>query len=154
MKVLVVLTILGAGIVTGLLFAFSNFVMSALKDLPNDKGMYAMQQINKKIINPIFMFFFLGTPILCIFILFQTLSDFKFTNDIYLTIGAFAYLLGSFGITMLFNVPLNNQLETTNSSDADTVWPDYQNRWQKWNHIRTYVGIVAILLLSVGLALI
>ncbi len=98
------------------------------------------------------MLFFLGTPILCALILFKTISDFTSTNNLFLIVGAIAYLLGPFGITILFNVPLNNQLEKTSDTDADTVWPDYQNRWQRWNHLRTYVGIASILLLSLGLA--
>lgn len=55
--------------VTGLLFAVSNFVMSSLADLPNDKGMHAMQRINEDILNPLFFGFFMGTPVLCLLII-------------------------------------------------------------------------------------
>jgi hypothetical protein len=47
LDIVVPLAITGAGVVTGLLFAFSNFVISSLAELPNDKGMYAMQRINE-----------------------------------------------------------------------------------------------------------
>ena len=36
--IVIVASIVGAGLVTGLLFAFSNFVMRALADLPPEKG--------------------------------------------------------------------------------------------------------------------
>jgi uncharacterized membrane protein len=46
MTSILVMAITGAGLITGLLFSFSNFVMRALADLPNDKGMFAMQRVN------------------------------------------------------------------------------------------------------------
>lgn len=61
---LVVAAITGAGMVTDLLFAFSNFIMCALAELQPAHGMFAMQKINEKIINPLFLIFFLGTPLL------------------------------------------------------------------------------------------
>jgi len=38
LDIIVPRAITGAGVVTGLLFAFSNFVMSSLAELPNDKA--------------------------------------------------------------------------------------------------------------------
>ncbi|MEA1988447.1 MAG: anthrone oxygenase family protein [Pseudomonadota bacterium] len=149
-KVIIVASILGSGLITGLLFAFSNFVMRALADLPSDEGMFAMQRINEKIINPVFMMFFLGTPILCSVILFTSGQNINESGSFYLFIGALAYLIGPFGITMLFNVPLNNLLARTVVSDADKIWPVYQKRWQMWNHIRTYIGVVSIVFMTLG----
>jgi len=151
---MIVATISGSGLVTGLLFAFSNFVMSALADLPSEKGMFAMQRINEKIINPIFMLLFLGTPVLCLLMVVifgQKISD---SGSVFLLVGALAYLIGPFGITMLFNVPLNNQLARANTSDADEIWPMYQKRWQWWNHIRTYIGVVSIVFMAIGLGIV
>ena len=142
--------ITGAGIVTGLLFAFSNFVMRALAKLPNEQGMFAMQEINEKIINPIFVAFFLGTPLLCAAIAVNALTDLKSVGSTYSLLGAILYLVGPFGITMLFNVPLNNKLARAEVADADAVWPDYQLRWQRWNHARTSIGILAIVFLTLG----
>ena len=141
----------GAGVVTGLLFAFSSFVLQALAKLPNEQGMHAMQEINKKIINPIFVAFFLGTPLLCAVVGVNALMHLDIAGSAFSLCGSLLYLVGPFGITMLFNVPLNNQLEKAGVADADVVWPDYQVRWQRWNHTRTYVGIVSIVLLAFGL---
>lgn len=112
---MIVATISGSGLVTGLLFAFSNFVMSALADLPSDKGMFAMQSINEKIINPIFMLLFLGTPVLCLLMVVIFGQKISEPGSLFLLVGALAYLIGPFGITMLFNVPLNNQLAHANT---------------------------------------
>ena len=152
MTFITISAITGAGVVTGLLFAFSNFVMKALATLPNPQGMAAMQQINEKIINPIFVAFFLGTPLLCGVIGVDAAIKLRAPGSILLLIGAALYLAGPFGITMLFNVPLNNRLAAAAIEDADGIWPEYQVRWQRWNHLRTYVGVASIILLSAGLA--
>ena len=151
MTFIIIAAIVGAGLVTGLLFAFSNFVMSALAELSNEKGMFAMQQVNEKIINPIFLLLFLGTPILCVIIAISSTINLDSPGNLLLLIGSICYLIGPFGITMLFNVPLNNRLAKTEMSDADDVWPEYQKRWQRWNHVRTYIGVLSILLLAAGL---
>ena len=151
MTLIIVAAVTGAGIVTGLLFAFSNFVMRALADLPSDKGMFAMQRINETIINPVFLALFLGTPILCAFIAIRFILHFDEPGSLFLVMGALAYLVGPFGITMLFNVPLNNRLASAECSVADDVWPEYRRRWQRWNHLRTCIGVISILLLGAGL---
>jgi uncharacterized membrane protein len=61
-------------------------------------------------------------------------------------------LIGPYGITVLFNVPLNNQLAGMDVSNADKIWPMYQKKWQRWNHIRTYIGVASIILMALGLA--
>jgi len=152
MITIIVIAIVGAGIITGLLFAFSNFIMRALADLPNDKGMLTMQRVNKAIINPVFLLLFFGTPILCSIIVMNSLLQFDISNHMQLLLGALAYLIGPFGITVMFNVPLNNQLAKTDPSDADKIWPDYQIKWQRWNHLRTYIGVASIFLLATGLS--
>ncbi len=148
----VVASIVGGGLVTGLLFAFSNFVMRALAQLPNEQGMFAMQRINETIINPIFLGLFLGTPVLCAVVAVQSATVLNEPGRLYLLIGSIAYLIGPLGITMLFNVPLNNLLARSDCTQADDIWPRYQSRWQRWNHIRTYVGVASTAFMTVGLS--
>jgi len=149
--VIIVASISGAGLVTGLLFAFSNFIMRALADLPPDKGMFAMQRINETIINPVFMVLFLGTPILCSMVAVNSGLKINETGSPFLLVGALAYLIGPFGITMRFNVPLNNLLARADVSNSDEIWPMYQKKWQRWNHIRTYIGVVSVVFMAMGL---
>ena len=114
--------------------------------------MFAMQQINEKIINPIFLTFFLGTPLLCTIITVNASIALGSAGSVLLLIGSILYLAGPFGITMLFNVPLNNKLAAADIRDGDGIWSDYQVQWQRWNHVRTYVGVASIILLATGLA--
>lgn len=145
---LIALAATGAGLITGLLFAFSNFVMRALADLPNESGMTVMQRINVKIINPIFLLLFFGTPALCVGIVLDGFLRSNSSVHSIAMLGALAYLAGPFGITLAFNVPLNNELADHDPSTSDAVWLEYQRRWQFWNHIRTCIGIAATALLA------
>ncbi len=136
---------------TGLLFAFSNFVMRALATLPDDKGMLVMQRVNETILNPVFLVLFLGTPILCVMIVIKSVLQPVSSGSLFLLMGALAYLIGPFAVTVLFNVPLNNKLAKAGLSVANEVWPVYQKQWQRWNHVRTCIGVVSIILLAIGL---
>jgi uncharacterized membrane protein len=56
-----------AGLVGGVFFAFSVFVMRALVEQPAAHGIAAMQRINITVINPLFLGAFLGTaPLLAV----------------------------------------------------------------------------------------
>ncbi len=144
-------SVTGGGVVSGLLFAFSNFVMRALAQMPPEQGMSAMQKINVTIINPLFLTLFLGTPLLCAILVVASILEPSSPGSMWRLGGAVAYLAGPFLITMIFNVPLNNRLAEAEASDAEDTWANYQLTWQRWNHLRTYLGILSILLLSVGL---
>src|ERR1700736_5255089 len=54
----------GATVVGGVLFAFSTFVMPALRSLPDEQGMAAMQAINKFAPTPVFMCALFGPSLL------------------------------------------------------------------------------------------
>jgi uncharacterized membrane protein len=58
---LTVLAALGAGLVAGIFFAFSTFIMAALARLPAEGGIAAMQSINVAVLNPLFFLAFFGT---------------------------------------------------------------------------------------------
>jgi uncharacterized membrane protein len=57
---------LGYGLIAGVFFAFSSFVMKALARLSPAQGVAAMQSINVAVINPWFLTVFLGTAAACV----------------------------------------------------------------------------------------
>ena len=63
------------------------------------------------------------------------------------------YVLGTFLVTGLGNVPLNNGLAalTPDDSGAAPVWHRYVTRWTVLNHVRTAAATVAALLHCLGL---
>jgi len=57
---------LGCAVMSGLFFAFSNFIMRALDRLPGTQGMAAMRSINVAILTPLFLLAVMGTAALCV----------------------------------------------------------------------------------------
>ena len=56
---------LGCGLVAGVFFAFSTFVMRALERRPAPEAIAAMQSINVAVLNPWFLGVFVGTALVC-----------------------------------------------------------------------------------------
>jgi uncharacterized membrane protein len=136
---------LGCGLIAGVFFAFSAFVMKALAQQPTAQGIATMQAINITVINPWFMTVFLGTAIVCIGVAIAVLFNWSQPNAIYWLIGSLLYLVGTFGVTMVGNVPLNDALAIVdpNSPDGATLWAKYLTNWTFWNHVRTVTAIAA-----------
>lgn len=147
--ILVSLAATGAGLIAGVFFAFSSFVMPALAKIRPSPGIAAMQSINVVVLRSAFMPVFLGTALLCIAV--ALLSG---GNGLLLA-GSLLYLLGCFGVTMVFNVPLNNRLAraAADSADGAALWTHYLRRWVLWNHLRTLASLVAAVLLAARLIL-
>lgn len=136
---------IGCGLMAGVFFAFSTFVMPALARLQPDRGIAAMQSINITAINPLFMLALFGTAIACLFIVIYTLLHWDRSGTIYLSIGSLVYLVGAILVTILANVPLNNALAIVkpDSVDGATLWAKYLRDWTFWNHIRTLAALAA-----------
>jgi len=142
---LAVLAALGSGLVAGLLLAFSTAVMKALARLPPDQGMKAMQHINVLILNPVFLGIFLGTALLSMALALSGLLRWQAPGSIWMLVGAACYLIGTFGVTITVNVPLNDRLASADVAAAESrlFWSAYVERWLRWNHLRTLMGAVA-----------
>ena len=66
MRAAVLAAALGSGLVAGVLFAFSTFVMAGLVRLPPEQGLAAMQSINRSALRPPFMAALFGTALGCL----------------------------------------------------------------------------------------
>jgi uncharacterized membrane protein len=139
------LSTLGCGLIAGVFFAFSTFVMAALAKLPAAQGIAAMQSINIVVINPWFMSAFLGTTIACLLLAIFSLVKWHQPGAAQLLIGSLLYLVGTFLVTIAFNVPLNEALAVVkpDSSEAAKLWSNYLNQWTFWNHVRTGMALAA-----------
>jgi uncharacterized membrane protein len=144
---LAVLAAVGSGLVAGLLFAFSTAVMRALQRLPPEQGMRAMQHINVVILNRTFLGIFNGTTLLSAVLAVSALFGGNGPAGLWMLAGAAAYIVGTFGVTMVVNVPLNNRLAATDASapEAAATWASYVDKWLRWNHLRTLMGASAML---------
>lgn len=136
---------IGCGLIGGLLFAFSNFVMRALSRQPPESGIRTMQAINVLILNPLFLVFFLGTALAAIaLVVFSALQP-AHPGLSFLAAGGALYVVGVFGATMALHVPRNNRLATQDPSTAEAAkyWRSYVAEWTRWNHVRTAAALLA-----------
>ena len=136
---------LGAGLVGGVFFAFSAFVMKALAELPAEHGIAAMQRINVVVLNPLFLGLFVGTAVLAGLCVFAAFFPWGTTRSSLLLTAGLSYLIGSFGVTAAFNVPRNERLARLDatSREAHDYWPAYLRGWLLWNHVRTFASALA-----------
>jgi uncharacterized membrane protein len=143
--VLTVLSALGAGLMAGFFFAFSLCVMTALGRQPPAAGISAMQSINVVVLNPWFFAAFFGTAAACIVLVAFALIGWSKPGVLFLLVGSLAYLIGSIGVTIVFNVPLNNGLAAVSpdSSEGAAMWTRYLSEWTAWNHVRMAACLAA-----------
>ncbi len=155
MFALKVFTVLGTGLVAGVFFAFSSFVMKALARLNPPEGIAAMQLINITVINPLFMTALFGTAVVCLFLVIFSLLKFHHPASIYLLVGSLLYIVGTVGVTIAFNVPLNDALAKVapNSPEGGELWASYLTNWTFWNHVRTVAALVATIVFAIALRL-
>lgn len=140
-----VLTLLGSALIGGVFFIFSNSIMKSLAQRPATEGMAAMQAINRVIINPGFLGVFMGTAALSGVLAVRLVLGEVGAGAAWLIIGAVAYFMGTFGVTIAGNVPLNNALDKADpdSVQGRAVWADYLRRWTRLNTLRTVLALVA-----------
>jgi uncharacterized membrane protein len=143
--ILPLLLCLGAGTVGGVFFAFSAFVMTALAQLPGSQGIAAMRRINVVVINPSFLGVFMGTAVLAVVAAVLELRFWSPPRSALILAASLSYVLGSFGVTALFNVPRNEQLARmeANADAALAYWPRYVREWRRWNGVRAAASLAA-----------
>jgi uncharacterized membrane protein len=142
---LTLITALGCGLIAGVFYGFSTFVMGALARLPPAQGIAAMNSINVVVINPWFMGAFLGTAVACVVLAATALLMWPKPGSAYVLMAAALYVVGAVGVTLAFNVPRNNALAAIDPASAEGahLWSDYVVTWTAWNHVRTIAPLVA-----------
>lgn len=150
---LILFAALGCGLIAGVFFAFSTFVMPALAQQPPAQGIATMQSINITVINPWFMTAFLGTAAACIFLAIFSLLKWHQPGAAYLQVGSLLYLVGTVLVTIAFNVPLNDALAIAkpDSTDGANLWAKYLIYWTFWNHIRMIAALAAAASFTIAL---
>ncbi len=148
---LTVAAALGAGVMAGFFYAFSGLVMPSLARRPPAQAIAAMQTINVVVLNPLFFVLFFGPAAagvalsaLAPFVLPASQATSAF-------VGSGLYAVGSIGVTIAKNIPLNDELAAVSpdAGEGAAVWSRYLRDWTWWNHARA----VACLLASAGFVL-
>ena len=136
---------IGSGLVAGIFFAFSTFIMTSFARIPPEQGIAAMNSINLTIVRSPFMLLFVPTAALCLVIAAFAFLHWRGGLSVWMLAGAALYLLASFLSTIVFNVPMNDALAKVSGSGAEAtaLWTSYVKDWTWWNHVRTVASLLA-----------
>jgi uncharacterized membrane protein len=140
----VVAAALGAGVVGGVLFAFSAFVMRGLDRLDPPAAVAAMQQVNLAAPRAPLMIPLVGTTILSVVLLAGGVSLLRHGNATgwFVLAGALLYLT-AFAITGGYHIPRNDALAVVDPDGpgAAAAWHTYAAEWTRMNHVRAAAAI-------------
>jgi len=148
-------TILAYALVSGVFLAFSDFIMRSLAHTGGVGGVGAMQVINREVFRWVFMALFIGMAPLSLLIAGYGGFYVGSGPGTLMVLAGLIYFIGCFGVTVFFNVPMNEALAAMDISDPATqeYWTEtYLPRWTFWNTVRTIASAVSAGLLMFGLA--
>ena len=139
---------LGSGLIAGVYFAFSVFIMQAFGKIDASQSIAAMNSINETILRSLFMPLFFGSSIISVLLVIVAFANWGEAGAELTLIAGAVYFVGMFVCTVVFNVPLNNSLARldSNSDDANQVWSRYLVTWTRWNHLRSVSSLVSCIL--------
>ncbi len=141
------------GVMAGFFFAFSFVVMPGLSAMEPLAALASMQAINLAVRNAVFALGFFGALILCIAVALHALIRRDAPAWRLALSAALSYLVGAFGVTTLFNVPLNAEIAPLDPARPENAGAmvAYISQWTLWNHVRTLASLAAFVLLLLSL---
>ncbi len=151
-RILTIISAPGSGLVAGVFFAFSTFIMKALDRLPPAQGITAMQAINDAAPTARFMTALFGTALSCSVLAISSLLRLSEPGAIYRVVGCALYLVAIL-LTMAYHVPHNDALAAIDPTGAGAAsyWNDYVGGWTEWNHVRTVSSLGAAVSFTLAL---
>ncbi|MDJ0821998.1 MAG: DUF1772 domain-containing protein [Paracoccaceae bacterium] len=152
--ILLQLSILAYALVAGVFLAFSDFIMRSLAITNGIGGVEAMQVINREVFRWVFMTLFMGMAAVSLVIGGYAWVSLSGPAGVLILLAALVYLIGCFGVTVAFNVPMNQALagmELSSDATRDYWLQTYVPRWTFWNSVRTGAAALSAALLLFGL---
>ena len=152
--VLMVLSLLVAGLSAGTFWIFTIAVMPGLDRAGGRAAMAAMNAVNRAIVNPAFLTVFLGGAVLP-----AAAGVLLFVTDEpaagWWSVGAAAgYLLLCLSPTVAVNVPMNEALARRTVPDTEeaaaAVWRGFRVRWVRWNTLRAVGGAGTVIAVAMA----
>lgn len=143
------------GLSAGLFYAWQVSVIPGTKKVVDLTYLETMQSINRAILNPAFFLIFFGSLIL---LGMASITEFPSDKLVFglILAAAITYLIGTFGVTVMGNVPLNNQLDELNLTDLGTQKLNefrlqYEPNWNRLHLIRTVFSVLSFMLAALAL---
>ncbi|MEO1162046.1 MAG: anthrone oxygenase family protein, partial [Pseudomonadota bacterium] len=113
--------VLVCGLIAGVFLAFSDFVMKSLAAASPAGGIEAMQLINRKVYGSIFLL--LLVAMLGVAAALALYASVYVTGPAFYWIicGSVLYAVGVFVVTVVFNVPMNQQLDAMDHESTEAA---------------------------------
>ncbi len=148
LELLLGVTALGALVAGGALFAFSSFVMPALRSVDAHTAITSMQAINVEAPRSALMLPLVGSALTAIAAgIWAAISR----PDGWVLVGCVG-LLASFAVTVIYHVPRNDAFASVSATDA-AAWASYEAGWTMWNHVRVGLYLLSGIVLAVAAVL-
>ncbi len=150
--VTLMLSTLTVGLMAGIFAAFALSVMRGLGRGSDATFVEAMRRINVEIVNPWFVFCFLGGAVFTLLTLFFTLRGYPAGSAGrdpvgWIIAGLVLYGL-SLAVTFVVNMPLNAALAAADKDDPAAARKPFEKRWVQFNIIRTVTAVAAFVCLA------
>lgn len=154
-KLTLFLALFATGLSAGLFYAYSCSVNPGLGKLSDTAYVAAMQSINSEIQNPLFFASFFGALLLPPLAAWLNYPGRVSPRFILLLAAAFVYGMGTFGVTVMGNVPLNEKLAALDLSTAGEqaitqARNAFESDWNRWHAVRSVASTVAFGLVVAG----
>lgn len=152
-NITLVITATLTALMAGLFYAWSCSVMLGFARLTGKEFVTAMQATNRAIQNPVFFTAFFGAPI---FLVISSVIHYHQSPRFgLLSAATVIYLIGTFGVTIFGNVPMNNtlnrfDLQAASETEIAAQRTDFEGRWNNLNTIRTVSSTLAVILVIVA----
>jgi uncharacterized membrane protein len=148
-NMLLLITTIVMGLTAGIFYCWSISVTPGIALLPDKEYITTFQQLDRAILNPLFMICFMGLALLlpvCTWVYYQKTLPLRF----WLLLAASAlYIFGVVGLTMTANVPMNESLSAFNTDTATVTEISarrlaHEGRWNFLNNVRTVCCVICL----------
>ena len=151
------LAALAMALIAGFFYAYACSVMVGFARLDAAGFILAMQAINAAVRNGVFFFSFFGALGFTAVAALCSLPRWRSPATWLVGLALLIYAFGAFGVTVVYNVPLNEALAQVRvadpATDLDAVRRAYEAPWVRWNLVRTLASTAALLALCGALFL-
>jgi uncharacterized membrane protein len=154
-NIILIITAISTALIAGLMYAYTCSVNIGLGKLPDEGYIAAMQSINREIQNPVFFISFMGTLVLLPLSAWLEYKAGVSAGFYLLLAAAILYAIGTFGVTLFGNVPLNEALDKFNlqqASDKEITNQRaiFETAWNRLHLIRTIASFLSLVLVAIA----
>ncbi|MFK7774633.1 MAG: DUF1772 domain-containing protein [Saprospiraceae bacterium] len=141
------------GLSAGLFYAWTVSIIPGTRKVIDITYLESMQSINRAILNPAFYLIFMGSPLV---LALSTFQYFKSGTIFWILLTAtLLYLIGTFGVTIFGNVPLNDALEALDIAalsdmEKSEFRKSYETKWNRLHWIRTAFAVLSFITSLIG----